>query len=978
MSKITFPSQESYINAILPTFLSNDAAKAYLKAFCNVSNEEIDRLIFALREGQISGCDDDALDAHMQSGDLLISPFETKTQERQYLEKKWPNVYKRIGSAELLLDELKRFGFPNARIFTWNDLILSGVKSAFGGGPTIFPGLDANGGMGYIAISPTVQVNISQDIIGPNQPLSVVIGTTGISATITIYLQTDNIGSPISTPRDIVHELDAAGAGSYIFYFWTGTGFGKATSAISQTLPNIYYTFYFIDLYEPNVISDPILWNDNTITTTKQLSGPSFLAWKKLGSQPKNFPTETPIYVDSIWGSNANNIWAHCKNDGNLYFYNGVNWTATSVISDPNDRTTRMTGTDASNIWLGIVPNSVIPNGYVYHYNGVNWQKIDIAIALSGSLKIYGVFCLNNVNLWVCGRENGVITRAKIAYYNGLSWTDQSPIVVGTDTFISVWGFGASDVWSCTTNELYYYNGLSWVLHTGPIIGPNEEMVEIWGISSSDLYILGKDTVLFTGILWHYDGLSWSVVTTPTFATPYDIRGFSSNNIWIQTINSQLHYDGISWKQYVSPTQVVNNTIESYISTLGPNQLVASTSYGVIHYDQFVDGLQTTSYTSVTDPMEGFLCIDGLNSNYVFAAGRLGLVYYYNGTSWQVIQSPSMTANIFGVHVVAINNIWFVGENGLCYQYNGTTFVDYSFPAPDDVTYYDIWFADANEGYCVGQGSRLGRWNGTAWTISTVTFPTAPANPNLTCIDGHKRSVDAKALICFAGSNQICVSDEATATTYFRQPIMFGGYNDIHIDNRDFIYLTASVNQITTLRVFGIFVATNSSISIAAGTENLKSVAWLSPNDIRIVSDKNLYHFDGNAWTLIYTTPIDLLYTKLWAANYNDIFFTTFSLLGAPPDALIYRFSPTFIDFPSLATGKLWNQKYYWDGQPPTENFMEMLRRLIRKYSPTTMSPRFVRIANKMKLTAYPIGEEYEEDYNGNINGPYLFSYLVP
>jgi hypothetical protein len=407
--------------------------------------------------------------------------------------------------------------------------------------------------------------------------------------------------------------------------------------------------------------------------------------------------------------------------------------------------------------------------------------------------------------------------------------------------------------------------------------------------------------------------------------------------------------------------------------------MATSTGRGVAVFDQFTDGVETVNYTAST-ATENFFGIHGLNANYVWACGSGGTTYFYNGTNWTQLQIPAVTDIIRHVFVVEVNNVWFCGDAGLCYQYNGTSFVDYSFATPDNVSYYSIWFADPAEGYLVGEGGRLGRWNGTSWAISTITFPTAPNTPDLYCLDGHKRSIDSKALICIgSASGQVCVRDEVTATSYFQVPLGIG-YYDVKIVNRDYIYLVADNGNITKLFTYGSYTFANSTIP--GVTDPLVALQYFSENDIWIVGfSQNLYRYNGNAWqTLPNPTPNpDLNYGRIWGASYNDLFI---GQIHAPfvvtSQSKIYRFAPTPMQIASGATGKLWDQNYTWDGVIIDANMLNNLRALIRFFSPVSMAPRFIRIQNGNLLTSYPIGEEYEEDYLGNINGPYLFSYLVP
>ena len=82
-------------------------------------------------------------------------------------------------------------------------------------------------------------------------------------------------------------------------------------------------------------------------------------------------------------------------------------------------------------------------------------------------------------------------------------------------------GTWPSEQWSATDPRL---NGTATTLMTS---GTTEDLYEIWGRSSSDLYVVGD-----AGTILHYDGSSWSDVSG---ASTTNLRGVwysSSNNVY--------------------------------------------------------------------------------------------------------------------------------------------------------------------------------------------------------------------------------------------------------------------------------------------------------------------------------------------------------------------------------------------------------------------------------------------------------------
>lgn len=274
-----------YLSQIVPSYLGLPNGQRYLLAFSQVADELIANAKSVRKEAMSQECSDDTLPYHFQNTYTLVSPFETPAQMRAYLAGIFDTVWKQNGSPNHLLAELKRFGFPNAKIWTWTDLIQAGVPSAFGGNWTKIPS-GMNGGMWYL---PNADLGgpgwtIEHRVVGPNQPLSVTINN--VSHHIVVNLKTDGASNPLSTALEIQRALENDPViPRYLFFMYTGTGLGVASASAQLPMAFCYYTYYIIDLYEPHpaIVSfanwnDPgIFWNDNVTFWDGIVPGAGFL-----------------------------------------------------------------------------------------------------------------------------------------------------------------------------------------------------------------------------------------------------------------------------------------------------------------------------------------------------------------------------------------------------------------------------------------------------------------------------------------------------------------------------------------------------------------------------------------------------------------------------------------------------------------------------------------------------------------------------
>jgi len=94
--------------------------------------------------------------------------------------------------------------------------------------------------------------------------------------------------------------------------------------------------------------------------------------------------------------------------------------------------------------------------------------------------------------------------------------------------------------------------------------------------------------------------------------------------------------------------------------------------------------------------------------------------------TWEFFEYKSST--IYAVQMLAANDGWAVGAGGGIWRYNGYSWQ--AVPTPTDKDLRAICMLSASEGWAVGNNGTIIRYNGTSWT--TVT---SPATEHLYCLD---------------------------------------------------------------------------------------------------------------------------------------------------------------------------------------------------------------------------------------------------
>ncbi|HKV57601.1 MAG TPA: hypothetical protein VJO32_04945, partial [Ktedonobacteraceae bacterium] len=138
----------------------------------------------------------------------------------------------------------------------------------------------------------------------------------------------------------------------------------------------------------------------------------------------------------------------------------------------------------------------------------------------------------------------------------------------------------------------------------------------------------------------HWNGSRWSVVKSPSPGSGDDLRSVaavSANDVWaagysssrnsVQTLTE--HWNGTSWQVVTTPPIVT-----------GPS----------------FSAVAAVSASDVWAVGDG----SGASSNRLFVT----LTEHWNGTRWNVVQSPSpgsFNIQLLGVAAVSANNVWTVG-----------------------------------------------------------------------------------------------------------------------------------------------------------------------------------------------------------------------------------------------------------------------------------------------------------------------------
>lgn len=246
---------------------------------------------------------------------------------------------------------------------------------------------------------------------------------------------------------------------------------------------------------------------------------------------------------------------------------------------------------------------------------------------------------------------------------------------------------------------IQHWNDKQWSVVSSPSPGSSGNFLEgIAAISSTDIWAVGGTSS--STLIEHWNGTSWNVIPSPSAGDLLGVSALSSTDVWAvganagQTLIEQ--WNGAQWGIVKSPNPgAYGNGLNSVVA-LSPTDVWAvgdsyTTQFG---YQALIEQWNGTRWRAVNSPSLGsypyeLRAIAAVAANDIWAVGSrtaapgdisLTLTEHWNGTTWNVVSSPSPTGDdyLLGVAAVSTSDVWAVGDyspdgQNLVVQWNGTS-----------------------------------------------------------------------------------------------------------------------------------------------------------------------------------------------------------------------------------------------------------------------------------------------------------------
>jgi hypothetical protein len=253
----------------------------------------------------------------------------------------------------------------------------------------------------------------------------------------------------------------------------------------------------------------------------------------------------------------------------------------------------------------------------------------------------------------------------------------------------------------------------------------------VWAVDADNVFAVGDNGT----ILQRINGTDWTPMPSGTTVNLRSVWGSSPTDVWAGGAGTILHYNGIAW----SSLSATNGNVDSIWGSGANNVWFVATST-MLRWNG-------SSFTSFA--LGGtLLSVSGTGPSDVWTTGELTYMRRFNGASWTMVM-PTIGNTMYVVLALAPNDVWASGPiaGRETTHWNGSrwTTVKTAPVASDGVTFGSMSAQAANDVWAVGN-SKIGRWNGTAWSLEEP-FGSGQTLWSISTVPGHVWIVGDNGLI---------------------------------------------------------------------------------------------------------------------------------------------------------------------------------------------------------------------------------------
>ena len=284
------------------------------------------------------------------------------------------------------------------------------------------------------------------------------------------------------------------------------------------------------------------------------------------------------------------------------------------------------------------------------------------------------------------------------------SFCDEGPVIPTPPAnyfdYVSMWAASDQDIWVLYgRGGILHKHGLFWSEDVIP--GVPIAFSDIFGISTSDIWIVGNDATL-QAVALHWDGQKWAKMTLPSSVQMAGVWGNSSNFFLASARDGvMLQWNGTAWTRGVNQQPGVDiagiwgtESVNVWVGGAGLYQYNGSNTWvrdqavstngfisniwGSSPTDYWLIGASSASKHRVNGQLlpaglpdeknDVYTSVRGTSRSDVWAVSTAGSVYHFDGSSWKAsLLNPQDSYN--WVWPIAPNDVYVIGNNGALLHY---------------------------------------------------------------------------------------------------------------------------------------------------------------------------------------------------------------------------------------------------------------------------------------------------------------------
>ena len=521
-------------------------------------------------------------------------------------------------------------------------------------------------------------------------------------------------------------------------HYWDGTTSKATASGTTKKLSGIWGSNWN-DVYavgEGGIVLryDGSVWKDisTTTKTTKNLTkvwgssatdvyltGDSVHHWD--GSKWEDLSSTQPFIIKTsgIWSSGKNVYFLRPGSGLHVSHFSGTTWKHWPLGSTFS-KGGGIWGTDTTNLFAvgGSYGGYGTYSGIISRFDGTKWTKM---ILPAGTPMLYGISGSGPHDIFAVGDKGAVV------HFDGKEWTVQSS---GTTGKLQDAWVGGSKMYAVSAAGTVIHHQCPWRQ-----VEANYTPNAIWGSSASDIHAVGNDSYIV-----HFDGSAWTLRNGPVSRTHlYGVWGSGPTNVFaVGAWYSPSSGGSVSPRAFRWDSKTKTWSAMKFSDTSG--QIALQSVWGSGPDDVYAVGFCRSFGPpphTCADPLyhyggsgdtwerlkggsgigKNLNAIWGASKSNIFAGGRGGVMFRYDGSKWSSMASFS-TKDIQGIWGRGSSDVFAVDIEGTVGRYDGST---WSTSTPGTKTCLNtVWGTGTSDVFVVGAQGQILHHNGTQWktTIS--------------------------------------------------------------------------------------------------------------------------------------------------------------------------------------------------------------------------------------------------------------------